>query len=151
VNEEVPKLGTEAENGPAALKQGRISGFPSHLSTPDSVVGMSESELPAPDVQTAYEQARSDLEKEGMTTFHPTPYAFTNQLIALKATAKERGLTTISGLAHNGPLTAAGVTGCHESMSCLEGLERLYGLSNVRLISGIPSLDVVFEDLEDGI
>jgi osmoprotectant transport system substrate-binding protein len=146
----VVKLGPEPEQEAEALKKHQVSAYPGHLSTPTSFA-FSQDSVPA-DPQQAYRQARADLEREGMTAFPPAPFSYTNLLIALRPTAEELGLKTISDLAHPPrELTVAGVLGCHESINCMEGLEKLYGLSSLSLISGLDSYDEAFKALDEEI
>lgn len=123
------KLDGEEKTASKALEGGRISGYPDHL---DNIfTGLLGRELPeAPtDPQRSYEEAKAELEKKGLTAFPPTPFSFTNAVGTLKTTAEERDLTKVSDLrGQSEELTITGVAGCHESVNCVEGLERLYGL-----------------------
>ncbi len=138
----------------AAIKEGRVSAYVDHLSTPSSESAELE-EVPA-DPRKAYEKAKRRLEKKGLTAFPPTPFSFTNLVGALQKTAAKHGLKTVSDLKGDSEgLTIAGVTGCHERVNCVEGLELRYGLRFAGFIyrfSGPPTepfraLETGFSDL----
>jgi glycine betaine/choline ABC-type transport system substrate-binding protein len=148
---DVEKTVTLHTDGPTALERGTISGYTGHLnSTLTSLLGREPPEVPG-DPQKAFEELRPGLEKKGLTAFPPTPFSFTNLVGALKKTADERGLKTISDLkGQSEELTIAGVTGCHESIDCVEGLERLYGLAFGGFIYKVTEETEPFQALETG-
>ncbi|MCO5315703.1 MAG: hypothetical protein M9938_06040 [Solirubrobacterales bacterium] len=112
-----------------ALKQGEISGYPEYASTvltsffntpPEDVPGES---------QQAYEKAKADLEKDGITALPPTPFSSANAVGLLTSRAKELGVSTISDLeGKSQDLTLYGSPECRQRIDCLLGLEKLYGL-----------------------
>jgi glycine betaine/choline ABC-type transport system substrate-binding protein len=145
--EPVVKLGTEPQDATKPLEEGEISGYPSHLSTPTGLAFKKEVKIPA-DPQQAYGEARAELEKEGLTAFQPADYSFTNLLIALRPTAEKYGLKTFSDLNRlKQKMLLAGIKGCHQSINCMEGLERLYGTTKVDMISGLYTMGVVWNAL----
>jgi osmoprotectant transport system substrate-binding protein len=111
------------------LKAGQISGYPEYASTAlTSFFGKEPEEVPA-DAQEAYEDAKAEFEKEGLTAFPPTPFASANAVGTLKKTADELGLKTISDLdGQSEKLTLYGSPECRQRIDCLAGLEELYGL-----------------------
>ncbi len=111
------------------LKAGQISGYPEYASTAlTSFFGLEPEEVPA-DAQEAYEKAKAEFEKEGLTAFPPTPFASANAVGTLKTTAEERDLETISDLdGQSEELTLYGSPECRQRIDCLAGLEKLYGL-----------------------
>jgi osmoprotectant transport system substrate-binding protein len=111
------------------LKAGQISGYPEYASTAlTSFFGKEPEEVPA-DAQEAYEDAKAEFEKEGLTAFPPTPFASANAVGTLKKTADELGLKTISDLdGQSEKLTLYGSPECRQRIDCLAGLEKLYGL-----------------------
>jgi len=111
------------------LKAGQISGYPEYASTAlTSFFGKEPEEVPA-DAQEAYEEAKAEFEKEGLTAFPPTPFASANAVGTLKKTADELGLKTISDLeGQSEDLTLYGSPECRQRIDCLAGLEKLYGL-----------------------
>jgi glycine betaine/choline ABC-type transport system substrate-binding protein len=112
-----------------SLKAGEVSGYPEYTSTAlESLFGLEPEEVPA-DAQQAYEKAKAEFEKEGLTAFPPTPFSSANAVGTLKKTADELGLKTISDL--NGKseeLTLYGSPECRQRSDCLAGLEQFYGL-----------------------
>lgn len=112
-----------------AVKQGRISGFTEHVSTLMELIYVPLENVP-PDAQAAYAMAKQRLAKKGLTAFPPTPFDFTNVVGALRKTAEEHHLKKVSDLeGQSEDLTIAGVSGCHQAVNCVGGLERLYGLA----------------------
>jgi glycine betaine/choline ABC-type transport system substrate-binding protein len=112
-----------------SLKAGEVSGYPEYTSTAlESLFGLEPEEVPA-DAQGAYEKAKSEFEKEGLTAFPPTPFSSANAVGTLKKTADELGLKTVSDL--NGKseeLSLYGSPECRQRSDCLAGLEKFYGL-----------------------
>jgi glycine betaine/choline ABC-type transport system substrate-binding protein len=112
-----------------AVKDGEISGYPEYTSTAlGSFFQVPAGQIPS-DAQEAYEQAKTDLEKEGLTAFPPTPFADSNAVGTLTTTAEENDLTTISDLEGvSQDMVLAGSPECRERIDCLAGLEKNYGL-----------------------
>jgi osmoprotectant transport system substrate-binding protein len=111
------------------LKQGEISGYPEYTSTAlESFFGLEPDEVP-PEAQSAYEKAKAEFEKEGLTAFPPAPYSSTNAVGTLKKTADELELKTVSDLeGKSEKLTLYGSPECRQRIDCLAGLEKFYGL-----------------------
>ncbi|HET9162795.1 MAG TPA: glycine betaine ABC transporter substrate-binding protein [Solirubrobacterales bacterium] len=112
-----------------AVTSGQISGYPEYASTAlTSFFGLEPEEVPA-DAQEAYEKAKAEFEKEGLTAFPPTPFASANAVGTLKKTAEERNLKTISDLeGQSEEMTLDGSPECRQRIDCLAGLEKYYGL-----------------------
>jgi osmoprotectant transport system substrate-binding protein len=112
-----------------AVKSGQISGYPEYASTAlTSFFGLEPEDVPA-DAQGAYEKAKAEFEKEGLTAFPPTPFASANAVGTLKTTAEKYGLETISDLeGQSEKLTLYGSPECRQRIDCLAGLEKYYGL-----------------------
>jgi glycine betaine/choline ABC-type transport system substrate-binding protein len=112
------------------LKSGQISGYPEYTSTAlTSFFGLQPEEVPA-GAQQAYRKAKAEFEKEDLTAFPPTPFASANALGALRRTAEEFNLKTISDLAAHleEEFTLYGSPECRQRIDCLAGLEKYYGL-----------------------
>jgi osmoprotectant transport system substrate-binding protein len=109
------------------LESRKIAGYPQHLSTTlfaDFLVAVER--LPA-DSQVAYELAKENLEKKGLTAFPPTPFGIANVVAMLKETAEEHGLKTDSDLKGEAEhMTLKAPTYCHVSLDCLGGIEWHY-------------------------
>jgi osmoprotectant transport system substrate-binding protein len=112
-----------------AVKSGAISGYPEYASTAlTSFFGVEPEEVPA-GAQPAYEKAKAEFEKEGLTAFPPTPFASANAVGTLKKTAEERDLKTISDLeGQSEEMSLDGSPECRQRIDCLAGLEKYYGL-----------------------
>jgi glycine betaine/choline ABC-type transport system substrate-binding protein len=112
-----------------AVKTGQISGYPEYASTAlTSFFGIEPEEVPA-GAQAAYEKAKAEFEKEGLTAFPPTPFASANAVGTLKKTAEERNLKTISDLeGQSEEMSLYGSPECRQRIDCLAGLEKYYGL-----------------------
>ncbi len=112
-----------------ALKSSQISGYPEYASTAlTSFFGLEPEEV-SPDAQKAYEKAKAEFEKEGLTAFPPTPFASANAVGTLKKTADKLGLKTISDLTGKSEgLTLYGSPECRQRIDCLAGLEKYYHL-----------------------
>jgi osmoprotectant transport system substrate-binding protein len=112
-----------------AVKSGAISGYPEYASTAlTSFFGLEPEEVPS-DAQGAYEKAKAEFEKEGLTAFPPTPFASANAVGTLKKTAEKYGLENVSDLEGvSEKLTLYGSPECRQRIDCLAGLEQLYGL-----------------------
>jgi glycine betaine/choline ABC-type transport system substrate-binding protein len=111
------------------LKAGQVSGYPEYTSTAlESLFGLEPEEVPS-DAQGAYEKAKAEFEKEGLTAFPPTPFSSANAVGTLKKTAEELGLKTISDLeGKSEELSLYGSPECRQRSDCLAGLEKFYGL-----------------------
>jgi osmoprotectant transport system substrate-binding protein len=112
-----------------AVKSGQVSGYPEYASTAlTSFFGIEPEEVPA-GAQPAYEKAKAEFEKEGLTAFPPTPFASANAVGTLKKTAEERNLKTISDLkGQSEEMSLDGSPECRQRIDCLAGLEKYYGL-----------------------
>ena len=112
-----------------SLKAGEVSGYPEYTSTAlESLFGLEPEDVPA-EAEPAYEKAKAEFEKEGLTAFPPTPFSSANAVGTLKKTADELGLKTISDLeGQSEELTLYGSPECRQRSDCLAGLEKFYGL-----------------------
>jgi osmoprotectant transport system substrate-binding protein len=112
-----------------AVKTGAISGYPEYASTAlTSFFGLEPEDVPS-DAQGAYEKAKAEFEKEGLTAFPPTPFASANAVGTLRKTAEKYGLKTVSDLeGQSEKLTLYGSPECRQRIDCLAGLEKYYGL-----------------------
>ena len=112
-----------------AIKDGEISGYPEYTSTAlGTFFQVPANKIPS-DPQQAYQQAKTDLAKEGLVAYPPTPFADSNAVGTLTSTADKLGLKTISDLKGKSQnLVLAGSPECRERIDCLVGLEKNYGL-----------------------
>jgi glycine betaine/choline ABC-type transport system substrate-binding protein len=112
-----------------ALKDGQIDGYPDYTAPVlEQFFGLEVQQIPA-SAQGAYQKAKSEFEKQGLTAFSPTPFADANAVGTLKTTADKLGLKTVSDLkGKSQDLTLYGSPECRQRIDCLVGLERVYGL-----------------------
>ena len=112
-----------------ALKDGQIDGYPDYTAPVlEQFFGLEVQQIPA-SAQSAYQKAKSEFEKQGLTAFSPTPFADANAVGTLKTTADKLGLKTVSDLkGKSQDLTLYGSPECRQRIDCLVGLERVYGL-----------------------
>ena len=112
-----------------AVKDGQISAYPEYTGTALlSFFGKDAADLPK-DAQAAYEEAKTEFEKDGLTAFPPTPFTSSNEVAVTPETAEKYGLTKISDLSKVADqLTLYGSPECRQRADCLAGLEDVYGL-----------------------
>jgi osmoprotectant transport system substrate-binding protein len=111
------------------LKAGKVSGYPEYASTAlTAFFGLEPEEVPSGAIP-AWEKAKAEFEKEGLTAFKPTPFESANAVGLLKSTAEKYNLKTISDLKGvSEKLSLYGSPECEERIDCLAGLEKYYGL-----------------------
>lgn len=112
-----------------AVKSGAVSGYPEYASTAlTSFFGIEPEEVPA-GATAAYEKAKAEFEKEGLTAFPPTPFASANAVGTTVKFAEKEGLKTISDLeGKSESMSLYGSPECRQRIDCLAGLEKYYGL-----------------------
>ncbi len=111
------------------LKQGEVSGYPEYTSTAlESLFSLEPGEVPA-DAKAAYEKAKTELEKDGLTAFPPTPFSSANAVGTTTKFAEKEGLKTVSDLeGKSESMSLYGSPECRQRIDCLAGLEKYYGL-----------------------
>jgi glycine betaine/choline ABC-type transport system substrate-binding protein len=112
-----------------AVENGEVSGYPEYVSTAlTSFFDVQPEQVPT-DPQEAADQSQAEFEKQGLTSFAPTPFASANAVGLLKSTAEELGVATISDLeGKSQDLALYGAPECRQRVDCLVGLEENYGL-----------------------
>lgn len=116
-----------------ALEQGDVSAYPEYTGTALSTFfGVPSDKIPK-DPQVAFEQAKKEFAKKDLTALPPTPFNNSNEVGLTKEKADELGVTKISDLeGKDGDLTLSGSPECRQRGDCLLGLERVYGLNDLR-------------------
>jgi osmoprotectant transport system substrate-binding protein len=108
---------------------GGISGYPEHLNTVLEGFGVEGEALPS-DAGKAYAEAKTDLERQGLTAFPPTPFSLSHAVGMLRKTAEARDLKTMSDLHGQAEeMTLEGPLACHLRLDCLGGIEAFYRTS----------------------
>lgn len=111
------------------LESGDISAYPEYTGTALlSFLNVKTEDVPK-DANTAYEQVRDGLGKDGIEALPPTPFTSSNEVAVTKATAQKYGLANISDLSKvASQLTLYGSPECRQRLDCLLGLQQVYGL-----------------------
>ena len=124
-----------------ALKGGQIDAYPEYTGTAlTSFFNAKTTDIPT-DPQQAYQQAKSDFAKDGLTALPPTPFTDSNALAVTQATADKLGVKSISDLkAKAGDLTLSGSPECRQRQDCLLGLQKVYGIDPGKFTVVDPSL-----------
>src|SRR3954454_21979664 len=124
-----------------ALKSKQVDAYPEYTGTAlTSFFKMKATDVPH-DEQKAYELAKTDFAKEGLTALPHTPFTNSNGVGMLKAAADKLGISTISDLkGKDAKLSFSGTPECPQRPDCLLGLKDVYGLK-FKKVSGVdPSL-----------
>src|SRR4051795_897897 len=124
-----------------AVKSGQVDAYPEYTGTAlTSFFKMKATAVPH-DEQKAYELAKADFAKEGLTALPPTPFTDSNGVGMLKSTADKLGISTISDLKAKAPqLKFSGTPECPQRPDCLLGLKQVYGLKFKNVSAVDPSL-----------
>jgi osmoprotectant transport system substrate-binding protein len=132
-----------------AVKGGQIDAYPEYTGTALlSFFNKKAADLPK-DPQAAFQEAKTEFEKQGLTAFPPTPFTDSNEVAVTQATADKLGLKNISDLSSKAStLTLYGTPECRQRMDCLLGLEKVYGLKFKKFVPVAP--DQRHEVLQSG-
>jgi glycine betaine/choline ABC-type transport system substrate-binding protein len=124
-----------------AVKSGQVDAYPEYTGTAlTSFFGMKATAVPH-DEQKAYELAKADFAKQGLTALPTTPFTDSNGVGMLKTKADKLGIKTISDLKAKAPqLTFSGTPECPQRPDCLLGLKQVYGLKFKKVSAVDPSL-----------
>jgi glycine betaine/choline ABC-type transport system substrate-binding protein len=124
-----------------ALKGGKIDAYPEYTGTAlTSFFNAKTTDIPT-DPQQAYNEAKTDFAKDGITALPPTPFTDSNALAVSQETANKLGVKTISDLKDKaGDLTFSGSPECRQREDCLLGLQQTYGIKPGKFTVVDPSL-----------
>ncbi len=117
-----------------ALKAGQIDGYPEYTGTSlTSFFDVKTKEVPR-DPQKAYELAKSNYTKEGITALSPTAFENSYEFSTTKEKQKDllKGATTISDVAklpNADKLRLAAFPECRQRTDCYVGVKQIYGFS----------------------
>ena len=110
------------------LKQGDIDLIPEF--TASLLVYLNADATPSGDLDTTYQAAKAEAEKNGFTLLEPSNVNDVNVFVVTKKTADEHNLTTLSDLAKSGVGLRWGVApACKDNAQCIPGLEKTYGFT----------------------
>src|SRR3954469_10213957 len=124
-----------------ALKSGQVDAYPEYTGTAlTSFFKRKATDVPH-DEQKAYQEAKAEFVKEGLTALPTTPFTDSNGVGMLKSKADSLGIQTISDLkGKDAKLSFSGTPECPQRPDCLLGLKEVYGLK-FKKVSGVdPSL-----------
>src|SRR3954463_9753425 len=124
-----------------AVKSGQVDAYPEYTGTAlTSFFKKKATDVPH-DEQKAYEEAKAEFAKEGLTALPTTPFTDSNGVGMLKSKADSLGISTISDLkGKDAKLSFSGTPECPQRPDCLLGLKDVYGLK-FKKVSGVdPSL-----------
>lgn len=83
-----------------------------------------------------YAAAKAFEEGRGFTLLKPTPFYDTDSFGLLTSTAKKYGLHTISDVKKvKGTVSYGGFPECKTRITCFAGLQKIYGLKNMKFVS----------------
>jgi glycine betaine/choline ABC-type transport system substrate-binding protein len=124
-----------------AVKSGQVDAYPEYTGTAlTSFFKLKATDVPR-DEEKAYEIAKADFAKEGLTALPHTPFTDSNGVGMLKSEADKLGVSTISDLKDKAPrLTFSGTPECPQRPDCLLGLKQVYGLKFKKVVPVDPSL-----------
>jgi glycine betaine/choline ABC-type transport system substrate-binding protein len=124
-----------------AVKSGQVDAYPEYTGTAlTSFFGKKATEVPR-DEQQAYDQAKAEFAKQGLTALPPTPFTDSNGVGMLKSKADKLGIKTISDLASkSSSLTLYGTPECRQRPDCLVGLQDVYKAKFKKFVPVDPSL-----------
>jgi osmoprotectant transport system substrate-binding protein len=132
-----------------AVKAGQIDAYPEYTGTALLSFFKTPADKLPTDPMEAYNLAKADFEKEGLTAFPPTPFTDSNEVAVTKATADKYGLKNISDLSSVADkLVLYGTPECRQRLDCLLGLEKTYGLKFKKFVPVAP--DQRHEVLQSG-
>jgi glycine betaine/choline ABC-type transport system substrate-binding protein len=130
-----------------ALTGGSIDMYPEYTGTAlTSFFGVKTKDVPK-DADAAYQQAKADYAKKGITALARTPFQNTYIIASTNATAAKAGNPkTVSELFSKNPkLSISGFPECRQRQDCLLGLRSVYGFKGK-----FVSSDGKFNDLDGG-
>jgi glycine betaine/choline ABC-type transport system substrate-binding protein len=121
-----------------ALRQGAVDAYPEYTGTSlTSFFKVKIADVPK-DPGKAYQDARADYAKVGITALPTTPFENTYRMAVTKKKAAELGdptkISDLEGKSQN--MVVNGFPECRQRIDCLLGVERGYGLKFKRFLPG---------------
>jgi osmoprotectant transport system substrate-binding protein len=121
----------ESELADKAITSGKMNFYAEYTGV--VVLDLAKEKFPKTAAAT-YAAAKKFEETRGLTVLKPTPFEDVDTFTVLTSTAHKDGLTTMSDLKKVNPLTYAGYPACPTRITCLLGMKRIYGLTNIKFI-----------------
>jgi osmoprotectant transport system substrate-binding protein len=120
-----------SELADAAIKTGKINLLPEYTGV--IVLDIANEKSPKTAAAT-YAAAKKFEETRGLTLLNATPFYDTDTFTVLTSTAKKDGLKTIADLKKVKSFSYAGYPECQTRITCLLGLKKIYGLTQVKFV-----------------
>ena len=116
----------------AALTSGKINMYPEYTGV--IVLDLAHQKGPAT-AQATYLAAKAFEERRGFTLLNKTPFYDSDAFGTLTSTATKYGLKTISDVKKiPGTVTYGGFPECKTRITCFAGLQKIYGLKNLKFV-----------------
>ena len=119
-----------AEDLDQALKEGDIDGYVAYTGTVLSIVAGEGEEVSGLDPEETYEQAKAFYASQDMVMSEMTPFQNRDAIATTRRYAEENRLTTIADLREVDRFTLGGRPEFESLYLGLEGLQKVYGLTN---------------------
>ncbi len=120
-----------SELADTAITSGKINFYPEYT----GVLELDIAKLPASHTAAAtYAAAKKFEETRKLTLLKPTPFYDTDTFTVLKSTAQKLGVKTIGDMKKVKSFSYAGFPECQTRITCLQGLKKIYGLTQVKFI-----------------
>ena len=134
-----------SELADTAITSGKINFYPEYT----GVIVLDLAKKASPKTASAtYVSAKQFEETRGLTLLNATPFYDTDTFTVLTSTAKKDGLKTIGDMKKLKSFSYAGFPECATRITCLLGLKKIYGLTQVKFV---PLSNIsVYTLLDDG-
>src|SRR5215213_3778915 len=124
-----------------AVKSGQVDAYPEYTGTALTSFFKRKATAVPHDEQKAYEEAKAEFAKQGLTALPPTPFTDSNGVGMAKSKAEKLGIKTISDLKDKASqLSFYGTPECPQRPDCLLGLKEVYGLKFKKVVAVDPGL-----------
>jgi osmoprotectant transport system substrate-binding protein len=114
-----------------ALRSGKINFYPEYAGV---IVADLAHKSPPKTAAAAYAAAEKYEKGHGNTLLKPTPFYDSDSFGMLTSTAKKLGVTTIADMKKVKSFSYGGFPECRTRITCLLGLEQIYGLTQVKFV-----------------
>ena len=121
-----------AELADAAITSGKIDFYPEYTGV--IVLDLAKQKSPK-SARATYEAAKRFEQTRKLTLLEPTPFYDTDTFTMLKSTARKLGVEAIGDMKKVKSFSYAGFPECATRITCLLGLKKAYGLTQVKFIS----------------
>ncbi len=115
-----------------AIDSGKMNFYPEYTGV--IVLDLAKKQSPKTAAAT-YTAAKAYEQKHGLTLLNPTPFYNSDTVTVLTSTAQKSGLKTIGDLSKLKSFSYAGFPECQARITCLLGLENIYGLKQVHFVA----------------